>query len=162
LIALRWASGVFLAFIAGWEAGGWLKGQLDKAAESQSGVKGETFGGLLHDWIHGESGAKFEFRPDGTLAKVPQAAGPTPQWVAAQERQMANYVPRRRPDGPPVYHAGQQPGAQPPIEVTTNVNLDGKQVASVVTKHQAREVSRPFASTGALDPTLLVSPVGGN
>jgi hypothetical protein len=55
-----------------------------------------------------------------------------------------------------------QPPAQAPIEVTANLHLDGQKVASVVTKHQAREAVRPFASNSGFDPTLMVLPVGAN
>jgi hypothetical protein len=53
-----------------------------------------------------------------------------------------------------------QPTAQPPIQVSTEINIDGRKVAQAVTQHQSRELNRPFASSSGFDPTLTIAPVG--
>ncbi|AWI53215.1 hypothetical protein DEH84_07055 [Aquabacterium olei] len=50
-------------------------------------------------------------------------------------------------------------GGGRPVQVSTQINLDGRKVASVVTKHQANEASRPFASAGGFDPNQGLAPL---
>lgn len=46
------------------------------------------------------------------------------------------------------------PGKQnQPIQVNSTINLDGKPIANVVTKHQSQEAAKPPASTSAFDST---------
>lgn len=47
-----------------------------------------------------------------------------------------------------------------PVRVTTKVNIDGRQVASIVSKHQANEASKPQIGTGRFDSILTPMPVG--
>lgn len=50
---------------------------------------------------------------------------------------------------------GSSPGVRPaggkPLQVTSNVHLDGHRIATVVTKHQAREAARPNAGSTGFD-----------
>lgn len=46
------------------------------------------------------------------------------------------------------------PKQQTPIQVHSTVTLDGKKVGEAVTKHQAREASRPPTGTSAIDPRM--------
>ncbi len=47
-----------------------------------------------------------------------------------------------------------------PVQVHTQVILDGKKVAQVVTQHQAAEVSRPYNRAAGFDPSLNLAPAG--
>lgn len=47
-----------------------------------------------------------------------------------------------------------------PVQVTTNIHLDGKQVARVVTHHQANAASRPQSGTSGFDGSRMPAPVG--
>ncbi|RRS00050.1 hypothetical protein EIP75_22880 [Aquabacterium soli] len=48
--------------------------------------------------------------------------------------------------------------AQAPVQVSTQINVDGRKVAQAVTFHQAREAARPFASVAGFDAGLGLSP----
>ncbi len=49
---------------------------------------------------------------------------------------------------------------QRPIQVTTKINLDGREIAEVVTEHMSREASRPYAGASGFDPSMGLAPVG--
>lgn len=46
------------------------------------------------------------------------------------------------------------------VQVHAQINLDGKKVASVVTQHQAAEVSRPYNRAAGFDPSINLAPAG--
>jgi phage-related protein len=49
-----------------------------------------------------------------------------------------------------------------PVQVQTSINLDGRKVAEVVSKHQSKELNRPATGGSRFDPTIGVPPVGMN
>jgi hypothetical protein len=65
--------------------------------------------------------------------------------------------------------SGQHPSAVPPpgagkvVQVNTQVALDGRTIAKVVSTHQAKDVSRAsLHSASRFDPSLSMTPVGAN
>lgn len=54
-----------------------------------------------------------------------------------------------------------KPGSsQKTVQVQSNIHIDGKKVAEVVTTHQAKEAARPQSGVGHFDPNMMVRPVG--
>ncbi|NMM21847.1 MAG: hypothetical protein HHJ15_18160 [Rhodoferax sp.] len=53
-----------------------------------------------------------------------------------------------------------RPGGNKPIEVTTKVNLDGREIAKNTTQHQSREMNRPQTGPRTSDPRMAPTPVG--
>lgn len=71
-----------------------------------------------------------------------------------------HWVPIARGGGKWVADDAKSPGVmpraqkQPPVEVTTNIHLDGERVSRVVTKHQARSASRAVTGAAGFDPQM--------
>ena len=94
----------------------------------------------------------------GTMPPV----APTPR---AAMTPLARFVPAREAA---VAQRSGEPQRSPfvrPAETHTTVHhtsifMDGGKVAEVVTRHQAREASRPHAGTSTFDPTMSAAPVG--
>jgi len=61
--------------------------------------------------------------------------------------------------GPSSFMAAGKSGQ--PINVHTQINLDGHKVASAVFKRAATELGRPQAGGSSYDPTLGLEPAGG-
>jgi hypothetical protein len=52
-----------------------------------------------------------------------------------------------------------KPGSAKPIQITTQVDMDGFRVASLITRHQSAAASKPQLGTGRFDPGLMpISP----
>jgi len=47
-----------------------------------------------------------------------------------------------------------------PVQVTTQINMDGRKVAEAVSQHQAKAASKPFAGASSFDYGMAAPPVG--
>ena len=135
--------GVGLAFLAGSLIGDGIKKLIDKGLSSSG--KPETLGGWLHDLTHGE---KVTVGPQvkGPQIKVAtsSAASLDASTKALQDWRKNNFV---------------APKSQQPVQVSTQVNMDGRKVAEITSKHQARDAGRPPAGTNNFDGSMNLAPV---
>lgn len=58
------------------------------------------------------------------------------------------------------FHPERMSWANKPVQVSTTINLDGKAVAKVVTKHQATAAAAPQTGMSGLDTSQFASPIG--
>lgn len=98
-----------------------------------SGNKNWTLGGQIYDWTHAE------YDPNASLAHPFQKFG--------NGGAGALHIN-------PVARGG---NSQP---IHTTINLDGRQIANVVSKHQAKAASGPSTGMASFDPSQQLRPVG--
>lgn len=56
-------------------------------------------------------------------------------------------------------HVVAPPPRAQPVQVHTQINVDGKKVAQAVTQHQAREAGRPYSGASGFDTSMNLAPV---
>lgn len=147
------AAGVLAAAYAGWKAGGWLNDNVvNPTVQKLTGDKNQTLGGWIYDRTHvTDTNSKrfgdfawWRMLPGGDFAE--RAFNPAP---GQQTGTQSNRVDPVRPAA-----------TQQPVQVTTQINLDGRKVAEVVTEHQARDAQRPTTGTTRFDGRMSPVPVG--
>lgn len=148
------AVAVFMAAYAGWKAGGWLnRNVINPLAGRATGVKGETFGTLLYGYLNpvdanGNNSSSF-------WRKTLFNAGPMGTAFS-----LANMFASDDPDGLKAYRANRA-GAKT-VQVHTTINMDGKKVATAVSKHQASAMTAPQTGVTGTDLSSAPPPVGLN
>lgn len=105
---------------------------LNKLGAAASGDKNWTLGGQVYDWTHKAYDPNAGTRPFQKLGNG--GAG------------VLHINPVARGGGNPDIH--------------TTINLDGRQIANVVSKHQAKSASGPSTGMARFDPTQQLRPVG--
>lgn len=195
-----WGLGVVIAATVGLLAGTWAKNKMDQLTAGLTGQKGETFGGWLHDVLHGQTAP-----PRGSVKLTAEAqrritAGDTGLKIVGTDAQRQYWASLGMPvpgvnrpwkDAPALDHpagtaaagapwsgapsrdyvppqagnnAAAGPAAEPKapsmVQVQSVIKLDSRTIATAVTEHQARDASRPFASTTDFDSTFFPAPVG--
>ncbi|MEX3628335.1 MAG: hypothetical protein VB138_01515 [Burkholderia sp.] len=102
--------------------------------------------GALADWMR----AKWEwiksYLPSSWFSDSKGSGGTVAQPAAAAQ-----------PTGGSPYVA---PKADQPVQVTTQINMDGRKVAEAVSQHQAKAASRPFSGSASFDYGMAAPPVG--
>lgn len=135
--ALARAAGVFMAAYAGWKAGGWLNDNvINPAVQKLTGDKNQTLGGWIYDRTHVTDINSKRF-------------GDFAWWRMLPGGDFAERAFN------PV--AGK---AQQPVQVTTQINMDGRKVAEAVSQYQAKAASKPFAGSASFDYGMAAPPVG--
>lgn len=121
-------------------------------ARGYGGVAGGVGGGLGGAALGGAIGALF-----GGVGAIPGAliGGWLGSWLGSKAGE--NIVGAFQGSNSPNI-AGK---SQQPVQVETKINLDGRQIANVVSQYQARDMARPLGS-GMYDPGMALPPVGMN
>lgn len=102
-------------------------------------------------WELNPSGHGGDWLPDHRLVGMHRGfAGNPEHWVPGATPGRGNWLPDNLV-------------AAPKNEVVhvTKIHMDGRQVAETVTRHQARELSRPQSGIGGFDPSRALEPAGG-
>ena len=152
----KMAAAVFMAAYLGWQVGGALKNSIDERLTAQNGGKPTTLGTLYYDRMHNADGS---FRWKGIFS--------TENPAEAQKRiddQRAGVTPSRPAAWPSILPAATQTvmprATQQTVQVTTQINMDGRRVAEAVTQHQSHEANRPLAGATGYDWSMGLAPVG--
>jgi hypothetical protein len=135
--ALARAAGVFMAAYIGWKAGGWLNDNvINPAVQKLTGDKNQSLGGWVYDRTHVTDINSKKF-------------GDFAWWRMMPGGDLAERAFN------PVAGKNQQP-----VQVSTQINMDGRNVAEVVSQHQAKAASKPFAGASSFDYGMAAPPVG--
>lgn len=87
---------------------------------------------------------------------IKAGAGSLADWVRQKWEWLRSFLPG---GGPAIAGQTIAPRSSAPVQVATQVNLDGRTVAEVVTQHQAKEANRPVSRASGFDPGMGLSPV---
>lgn len=164
---LKWVGAVATA----WEIGSWignmLRGAMDNQTAQVMGDPNATAGATAYDRIHpfNPKTGKREFSFSGLastlLDPVPTASEAA---VIKKNNQLAANYHRIWQNGgwlSPEQAMSYQAGAkQQPVQVNSTINLDGKQIAKVVTTHQANAATGPQTGTSSFDSSISPTPIG--
>jgi len=141
---------VVAAGMAGYAIGTVATGLINKAMEMLTGEKGATLGGKVWDWTHDRDGDSL-FNPLRFLKSMDPATRKAVAFGlgAGQPSQLAKAP-----------FDTVRPGGNKQTQIHTQINLDGRQVATVVSKHQANAADRPQAGISSFDMLMAPVPVG--
>jgi len=143
------AAGVFMAFYAGWKAGGWLNDHaVDPGVRALTGQKSDSLGSIVSDLWNpfDKKTGKRHFSP----------------WLAAGRLFTDDPLGRKAEgeaiSGSPYIRAGNG-------SVSSgggDVYMDGRKVGKVIAPHLADQLSAPQRGSNTFDMTATPSPVGLN
>lgn len=177
------AVGVFMAAYAGWKAGGWLNDNvINPAIQKATGDKNDTYGTALYEKFHpfnpktgkrefsvtsaiwGNSdslkqnreleanyhrlydlGSKKYLSADEAMAKDRESKSALGKDMDAVLKFGSPYIAR---------------GQNQTVQVTTNIEMDGRKVAKAVTEHQVKGMSAPQRGTSGFDASQMPTPIG--
>lgn len=140
------AATLMMTAYAAWKVGGMVSDHLDSEAEKRMGVKGETYGGLLYDYYnqYNPKTGKREFSFWKGLTSNDADVRANMQ----MEKDQSSTAIRR--------------GGGSPIQVHTQLNIDGRRVGEAVSTHQANELARPQMGMSSFDSSQNGLPIGLN
>lgn len=169
------AAGAFIAAYAGWKAGEWANDNIiNPLVARATGKKGDTLGSAVYSLFN------KEWNPNDPTSTMSSPAKPTSVagiaiGVPAQPLKGSPFNSVQPRATAPQFNTpspftsvipGNSPFIAPkssqPIQVNSVVNLDGRKIGESVTKHQAREATRPFATASGFDGGMTMAPVGLN
>lgn len=143
LRALSAAASVFVAWQAGTAAGDWINSKLSKESKNWIGEQVATAAAWLNI---GDSREALRINNPDRWARM---NGMTPGFTS--------YSDAMTPRFPGMYSSASVP--VPPkqpitVQTTTTLHLDGKQIATTVTREQAKAASRPQSGTSQYDISM--------
>lgn len=126
-------------FAAAYGVGSFIDSATTARLTEQNGGKAATLGSLYYDRMHNADGS---FRWQGLFSTE------NPAEAAA-----------RREGGP--LQTVKPGGNQQMVQVSTQINMDGRKVAEMVSEHRATAWRQPVTGAGRFDGRVLPAPVGG-
>lgn len=137
LKAVGAASGAFMALYAGWKLGDYAGSKIDQRIQKNTGGAHGSLRSWLDETAFGQATGWFKYGQDEALhfQQAKPFAG-----EAGGSRFVAGNI-------------GQT------IQVNTKINLDGRKVGEIVSKHQARAMGRQPTGPRVFDESISVRPV---
>ena len=182
LSAITMAAGAFMAFYAGWKAGGLLNDAMNSATQKATGDKNDTWLQALSDKFmpFNPKTGKREFSMNSAIWGTGESVKANRELEAnyhrlydlgskrylsadeamAKDRQSKSDLAKDMDSvlkfGSPYISRGSSQAAQ----TQGDVYLDGRKVGKVLAPHLAGQMSGPQRGTSGFDPTQMPTPIG--